>query len=147
MTHSNSEIISSNSLVTLHYRIRQSEGAILISTFESQPATLQLGQNELSPKLEQALLGLKNGEKKAIHFAAGEIFGMRHPDLVGRIPREDLPINDEIDVHTVISFTGPDGNPFSGLVLELDEHSALIDFNHPLAGKAVEFDVEIIGVL
>lgn len=147
MTHNDSGIISSNSLVTLHYRIRQSDGAILISTFESQPATLQLGQNELSPKLEQALLGLKNGENKSFQFGAGEIFGDRHPDLVGRIPRQDLPINEEVDVHTVISFTGPDGNPFSGVVLELDEHSALIDFNHPLAGKAVEFEVEIIGVL
>ncbi|WP_018411666.1 FKBP-type peptidyl-prolyl cis-trans isomerase [Methyloversatilis thermotolerans] len=142
-----SDTVKPDSLVTLHFRIALPEGgAALISTFESTPATLQLGRGELAPALEARLTGLAVGRHEVFDLAPGEVFGEHKPDLVERFARRDIPADIELDVHTVIEFTDNDGNKFPGLVRELDDQSALIDFNHPLAGRAVRFEVEVIGV-
>lgn len=139
--------IKSDSLVTLHFRVALPEGGpALISTFESTPATLQLGSGELAPALEARLTGLEVGVHQVFDLEPGEVFGEHKPDLVERFARRDIPADIELDVHSVIEFTDNDGNKFPGLVRELDEQSALIDFNHPLAGRAVRFEVEVIGV-
>ncbi len=75
-----------------------------------------------------------------------QAFGPHNPDLVQRLARADLPAGD-IGVMSMVEFAGPDGGRFTGLVRELDAESALVDFNHPLAGKAVRFEVEVVGVL
>jgi FKBP-type peptidyl-prolyl cis-trans isomerase SlpA len=86
------------------------------------------------------------GSHHVFELAPGEVFGEHKADLVERFARRDIPADIELDVHSVIEFTDNDGNKFPGLVRELDEQSALIDFNHPLAGRAVRFEVEVIGV-
>ncbi|MCL2658616.1 MAG: FKBP-type peptidyl-prolyl cis-trans isomerase [Betaproteobacteria bacterium] len=142
-----SNTIQADSLVTLNYRITQSGGATLISTFESTPATLQLGSGELTRGLENCLLGLSAGEYRAFELAENVAFGPRHTALVERIPRAALPANDtELEAGQVLAFTAPDGNRFSGQVLEVEADSIRLDFNHPLAGRAVCFEVEVIGI-
>lgn len=142
-----STLVAQDSLVTLHYRIATVEGHPLISTFESTPATLQLGRGELAPALEACLSGLAPGQRHVFHLQASQAFGEHQSELVGRIRRADLPADMELEAHTVVEFSAPDGNKYPGLVLELDDSSVLIDFNHPLAGKAIQFEVEVIGIL
>ena len=142
-----SQTILPTSLVTLNYRIAQAGGQPLISTFESTPATLQLGNGELSPALEQCLIGLVDGDKHVFELAEGEAFGPRNELLVERIQRSELPAEVELEPMAMLSFTAPDGHSISGLVRELDSETVLIDFNHPLAGKPIRFEVEIVGVL
>lgn len=139
--------IQPDSLVTLNYRISDDTGVSLISTFEATPATLRLGCGELSPSLEARLIGLEEGSHTQLDFAAGEVFGPHSPELVTRISRKNLPPDTELEVRSVLSFTAPDGAALSGQVLEFDAETLLIDFNHPLAGKAIRFDVQIIGVI
>lgn len=139
--------IGATSLVTLNYRISQLGGPALISTFESTPATLQLGNGELSSALESRLVGLTEGTHTSFDFAESEVFGPHSAELVTRIARKNVPDDAELAVQSVLSFRAPDGTALSGQVLEFDTESVLIDFNHPLAGKAIRFELHVIGVL
>ncbi len=140
-----------DSLVTLHYRVATADDIEVIATFGSTPATLQLGSGELAPPLEACLDGLPVGERHVFLLDPEQAFGPHNPDLMQRLPRSELPNGGEgIGVLTLIEFAvpgAPGGPKFTGLVRELDEDSALVDFNHPLAGKSIRFEVEVIGVL
>lgn len=140
-----SQIVQANSLVTLHYRISLPNGQPLISTFEATPATLQLGVGEILPAMEQLLIGLTPGVRHVFELEAEQGFGPHRAELVERVKREHMP-DEEIEAMSIMEFTAPDGSRYSGLVREIDEQSALVDFNHPLAGKSIRFEVDVIGV-
>ena len=140
-------IVRPDSLVTLHYRIGLGNDTELISTFDATPATLQLGCGELAPTLERCLSGLPVGERHVFLLEPDQAFGRHNPNLVDRIKRSALPADAELEVLAVIEFAAPDGSKYAGLVRELTDENAVIDFNHPLAGKAIRFEVEVVGVL
>ncbi|MBC9073941.1 FKBP-type peptidyl-prolyl cis-trans isomerase [Thauera sp. CAU 1555] len=140
------QTVQANNLVTLHYRIALDNGQPLINTFDGTPATLQLGAGELLPSLEALIAGLQVGERKVFELAAEQAFGPYRDELVERVRREHMP-DEEIEPMSIMEFTAPDGSRYPGLVREIDAQSALIDFNHPLAGKPIRFEVEVIGIL
>jgi len=140
------QIVQPDSLVTLHYRIALENGQPLISTFEGTPATLQLGAGELLPNLERVLAGIEEGKQQQFTLAPDEAFGEHKSELVERVQRRHM-AEENIEAMSIMEFTAPDGSRYSGLVREIDEQSALIDFNHPLAGKTIQFEVKIIGVM
>lgn len=139
-----SQTVAANSLVTLHYRITLPNGQPLISTFDATPATLQLGAGEMLPGMEQLIIGLEIGSNHVFELEPENAFGPHRPELMERVKREHMP-NEEIEAMSIMEFTAPDGSRYSGLVREIDAQSALIDFNHPLAGKSIRFEVKIIG--
>ncbi len=140
------QIVQPDSLVTLHYRITMENGQPLISTFEGTPATLQLGAGELLPSLERLLAGIEVGKRQLFALEPEDAFGPHNPELVERVKREHMP-DEEIEPMSIMEFVAPDGSRYSGLVREIDDQSALVDFNHPLAGKSIRFEVEVIGIL
>jgi FKBP-type peptidyl-prolyl cis-trans isomerase SlpA len=140
-----SQTVAADSLVTLHYRIAQPDGQPLLSTFEATPATLKLGAGEMLPAIERLIVGLPVGARHAFDLAAEDAFGPHRPELVERVRREHLPSQD-IEAMSVMEFTAPDGSRYSGLVREIDGTAALVDFNHPLAGKPIRLEIEIIGI-
>ncbi|MBS1210729.1 MAG: peptidylprolyl isomerase FKBP-type [Proteobacteria bacterium] len=136
------------SLVTLNFRVSHAtSGRVMFSTFEATPMTLQMGSGDLMPALETRLLGLSDGARETLQFAAGEAFGPYSEALVERVERRHIPATLQLEQDTVYSFPAPDGSSYPGLVRELTDEYALIDFNHPLAGQAVTVEVEIIGVI
>ncbi len=139
--------VKPDSLVTLHYRLATGGDTTLVSTFDSSPATLQLGGGELAPALEACLEGLAAGDHQTFLLPPEQAFGAHNPDLVQRLARKDLPDDARLAPMSMVEFSSAAGAAFTGVVRELDEDSALIDFNHPLAGKDVRFEVEIVGVL
>ena len=142
-----SERVKPDSLVTLNYRIASADDVEFIGTFNSAPAVLQLGNGELSPALERCLTTLNVGERRVFLLEPQDAFGPHLSEMVQRMPRAQLPNNDKLQVQTLFEFDAPNGARFTGLIRELDEQSALIDFNHPLAGKAIRFEAEIIGII
>lgn len=138
-------IVQPNSHITLNYRISLEDGTSLISTFESTPATLQLGNGDLSVNLERCLVGVMVGQKQIFPLAAEQAFGVHNPQLVETMPLSVLP--DDVEDMTLVEFTAPDGAKYAGLVREIVGDKATVDFNHPLAGRAIRFEVEVIGVL
>jgi FKBP-type peptidyl-prolyl cis-trans isomerase SlpA len=143
--------VKSGSHVTLHYRLSLESGADIVNTFGDKPATLLVGAGQIAQPLEDILLGLKTGHHSTFRLDAGAAFGERHPDLVQRVSlatlRENGMVDDDFTPGEVIEFNAPDGGRYAGVLKEIGETSALFDFNHPLAGQAVTFEVKIIGIL
>ena len=82
-----------------------------------------------------------------IELEPEQAFGQPNPRLVERIARNALPAGMELKENSIVEFTAPTGAAFSGFLRELNDTSALFDFNHPLAGKAIRFEVKLIGVM
>ena len=136
----------------MHYRLAGPDGADLINTFHDKPATLSLGTGELAPAMEARLLGLPEGTHRSFELAPGEAFGERNPELLQRVKRallDELGDPDErYSVGDVVQFPTPDGQgAYAGVVREVDGEVLVFDFNHPLAGRPVTFEVQLIGVL
>ncbi len=144
--------VQAGSFLTLHYRLAGPAGAV-IKTIGDKPATRTLGAGELSPAVEQRLLGLAEGVRTTFELPAGEAFGERNSEMQQWVARKLM--NELGDPHEkyapgdVVQFPTPDGlGSYAGAVLQVREDGAvLFDFNHPLAGQAVTFEVQIIGVL
>ncbi len=143
-----SETVQADSLVTLHYRLATADGVELVSTFDATPATLQLGSGELAPTLEACLVGLSvGGGRHTFTLDPEQAFGPHNAQLLQRLPRKELPAGGKIELHALVEFEAPGGGKFTGMIRELGDDSALIDFNHPMAGKTVRFEVEVVGIL
>ena len=145
-------IVEPASFLTLHYRLAGPQGDI-INTFNEKPATMSLGLGTLSPALEQRLLGLAEGTRLVMEIPAGEAFGDRISEMQQWVARKLLSeLGDPTEKYAagdVVQFPTPDGlGSYAGTVLQVNEEGGvLFDFNHPLAGQPVTFEVELIGVL
>ncbi|HVK31407.1 MAG TPA: FKBP-type peptidyl-prolyl cis-trans isomerase [Burkholderiaceae bacterium] len=144
--------IQPGSFLTLHYRLAGPDGAAVVNTFDDKPATLSLGTGELAPAVEARLIGLEEGSRHSFELAAGEAFGLRNPQLLQRVKLALLHELGDPDaayaVGDVVQFPTPDGQAsYAGVVREVGTDWLLFDFNHPLAGQPVRFDVHVIGVL
>ncbi|MEY4765974.1 MAG: hypothetical protein RI907_2647 [Pseudomonadota bacterium] len=146
--------VQHGSFLTLHYRLAGPDGEDLVNTFTDKPATLSIGSGELSPALEARLIGLTDGTRTTIELPPGEAFGLHNPEMLQRVAMKlmrELGDPDETwNVGDVVRFPTPDGQgSFAGVVRELDAGGEwiLFDFNHPLAGQPVTFEVQLIGVL
>ena len=145
-------LVQPGSFLTLHYRLSGPDGADVVNTFDDKPATLSLGTGQLAPAMEQRLIGLAEGEHRRFALAPGEAFGEHNPDMVQRVARsllQQLGAPDEAYSRgDVVRFPTPDGRgAFAGVVRETGDDWLLFDFNHPLAGQALSFEVQLIGVL
>ncbi|ABC36342.1 FKBP-type peptidyl-prolyl cis-trans isomerase [Burkholderia thailandensis] len=143
--------VKPGSHVTLHYRLALADGADIVNTFSEKPATLLLGAGQLAPSLEEILIGLKAGDHSTFRLAPEQAFGPRNPDMIQRVSlatlRENGMVGDDFAPGDLIEFNAPDGGRYAGVLKEIGETSALFDFNHPLAGQALTFEVKIIGIL
>ena len=144
--------VQAGSFLTLHYRLGGPAGDI-INTFDGKPATLSLGTGELSPAVEQCLMGMEEGARSTFSLPAGAAFGERNPDMQQWVSSKELKSlgdpNEQYAPGDVVQFPTPDGQgQFAGVVLQVAEGKGVqFDFNHPLAGQPVTFEVQLIGVL
>ena len=143
--------VQAGSFLTLHYRLCGPQGDI-INTFEGLPATLTLGSGELSPALQEKLVGLHEGDHQTFEVPPGAAFGQRNPELIQWISRRLLSEFGDPDetyqVGEVVQFPAPGGQgAMAGTVRQVQDDQVLFDFNHPLADQPVVFEVRIIGIL
>ncbi len=144
--------VQPGSFLTLHYRLAGPAGDV-INTFADKPATLSLGTGELSPAMEQHLLGLVEGTRATFELPAGEAFGERNPDMQQWVAKKLLTelgsADEKYSPGDVVQFPTPDGmGSYAGAVMQVREDGAVrFDFNHPLAGQPVTFEVLVIGIL
>ncbi len=140
-----------DSHLTLHYRISLAdEGVEVFSTFGAKPATIQLGYGHMAEPLERCLMGINEGDSKSFTLAATDAFGDRNPELIQTLSRATFDANStekDYELGDLVEFPTPDGGRYAGVLKQLNDQNAVFDFNHPLAGKRIQFDVQIIGVL
>lgn len=145
-------VVKPGSHLTLHYRLSLADaGTDVINTFGDRPATLQVGVGQMAEALERCLLGLAEGEHRAFELLPEEAFGERNPQLVQKLARESFDAHvdgaEDYRAGDVVDIGGPDGGRIAGVLKELTERYALFDFNHPLAGHRLRFEVHLLGVL
>jgi len=144
-------VVQPTSYLTLHYRLAAKNGDEIISTFRDNPATLQLGAGQLAAALEQCLIGLEEGAEQVFELPPEQGFGQRNPELVQQVSlatlKENSNLDEEYAIGDLVEFNAPSGGKFAGVLKSLDATSGLFDFNHPLAGQNIIFEVRIIGIL
>jgi FKBP-type peptidyl-prolyl cis-trans isomerase SlpA len=145
-------LVQPGSFLTLHYRLAGPDGQDVVNTFTEGPATLSLGTGQLAPAIEAHLIGLPEGAHESFDLPAGTAFGARNPDMQQRVKlallRELGDPEAEYSVGDVVRFPTPDGSAgYAGVVRECGPDWLLFDFNHPLAGQPVRFEVKLLGVL
>ncbi|HBO0871688.1 FKBP-type peptidyl-prolyl cis-trans isomerase [Pseudomonas aeruginosa] len=137
--------IGQESRVTLHFALKLEDGNVVDSTFDKQPASFKVGDGNLLPGFEQALFGLKAGDKRTLSILPEQGFGQPNPQNVQIMPRDQFQ-DMELAEGLLVIFNDAAKTELPGVVKALDEQQVTVDFNHPLAGKTLAFEVEIIDV-
>ncbi len=131
--------------VTLHFALKLENGDVVDSTFDKKPATFKVGDGNLLPGFEQAIYGLKAGDKRSLSISPEQGFGQGNPQNIQIMPRSQFQ-DMELSEGLLVIFNDAANAELPGVVKAFDDSQVTIDFNHPLAGKALSFDVEIIEV-
>ncbi|MDU4091995.1 MAG: FKBP-type peptidyl-prolyl cis-trans isomerase [Pantoea sp.] len=139
--------VQRDSAVLLHFTLKLEDGSTAESTrANGKPALFRLGDGSLSAPLEAELLALRAGDKKAFTLEPEAAFGNVIPDLIQYFSRRDFIQTGEPEIGTIMLFTGMDGSEMPGVIREIAGDSITVDFNHPLAGHKVHFDIEVLEI-
>lgn len=132
--------------VKVHY-LAKTKNEIIFDSKNLEPLKLTIGKNEVIPAFEEALVGMKKGEHKIINVGAKDAFGLYDKELISKVERKQLPPNVDLKVGQVLQIQEPDGNSIVVTLIGLDDKIATFDANHPLAGKDLIFEIELIEIL
>ncbi|QDF76130.1 MULTISPECIES: FKBP-type peptidyl-prolyl cis-trans isomerase [Shewanella] len=131
-----------------HMNIVLEDGSTADSTKASgKPAKLNIGDKTLSPAFEAELKGLKQGDKHSFTLEAADAFGESNPDAIHHMDRSKFPADMQLEAGVILSFAGPGGSEIPGIVRNVLGDSVTVDLNHPLAGRTVTFELEVIQEL
>lgn len=140
-----SKLIGPGKTVTLHFAIKLEDGQIIDTNFDKEPATFTVGDGNLTEGFEKALFGLEEGMKQTLKILPENGFGMSNPSNIQKVPRSQFE-GIELEQGLVISFSDAGNGELPGVVSEFDDKMVSVDFNHPLAGKQLDFEVDILKV-
>jgi len=141
---SHSELV--NKVISFNYTLKDDEGTILDSSANKEPLTFLSGSQQIIPKLEEALNRMIIGSKKNVKIAAADAYGEYSESAIQKIKKDQFPKEANIEIGMTYIANSPDGKQMPFLVSEINEQDVIVDFNHPLAGKDLEFDVELLDV-
>tara|TARA_R110000868_G_scaffold159_3_gene1739 strand:+ start:126185 stop:126652 length:468 start_codon:yes stop_codon:yes gene_type:complete len=139
-------LIGPESRVTLHFELKFENGDIIDSNFEKSPATFVIGDGSLLPGFEKKLFGLSSAEKATFTVLPEEAFGQPNPNNIQSFKRDTFAEDMDLQEGLIISFADASQSELPGVIKSVDDEVVIVDFNHPLAGEHIIFDVEIIAV-
>ncbi len=135
-----------NKVISFNYVLKDEEGTVLDSTENKTPLTFLSGSNQILPKLEEALDGMLIGGKKNVKIDAANAYGEYDEKAVQNLKKEQFPPEAKLEEGMRYVANSPDGGQIPFVITEVKEEDITADFNHPLAGKDLEFDVELVDV-
>ncbi len=138
--------VKENNTVKVHYTGKLSDGQVFDSSEGKEPLEFTLGKGQIIPGFEKGLIDMKLNEKKTITIAKEEAYGDINDDLRQEVKRTQLPQDITPEVGMGLVSKSPDGQEMNLLVVEVREESIVIDGNHPLAGKDLIFDLEVVEI-
>ena len=139
--------IGPNCKVELHFSLKLADtGELVDSTFEKKPAELVIGDGNLPAPFEAVIFGMKAGDRKIAQIEPKDGFGQHNPSNVQRIPKDQFDPSVELSEGLVVSFQDKAKSELPGVVTAIDDKMVTVDFNHPLAGRGLKFEVEILSV-
>jgi peptidylprolyl isomerase len=138
--------IQSGDVVQVHYTGKLQTGEVFDSSQGQEPLTLKIGEGKIIPGFERALIGMEPGEKKSFDLPPDEAFGERRSELVHVIERTQVPPDLNLEVGMQLALEGKGQDPIPAQVVNLSESTVTLDTNHPLAGKEISFEVELVDI-
>jgi FKBP-type peptidyl-prolyl cis-trans isomerase SlyD len=135
--------IANDSVVSIEYRLHLGDGKTIDESDPGEPLVYLHGYEQIVPGLEKALEGKKVGESLKVTVTPEEGYGEYDPDGVEEVPREDFPPDMELEAGGIVSATDEEGDEVDFLVKEVRPKTVVVDFNHPLAGKTLHFEVTV----
>ncbi|GAB3092352.1 peptidylprolyl isomerase [Aestuariicella hydrocarbonica] len=142
----NSLVIGEGTEVTLHFALKLENGEVIDSNFNTKPASFVVGDGNLLPGFERALAGMGAGEKNTFVIKPEDGFGQSNPNNLQVMPRDQFDDSVELVEGLMLSFADAQKAELPGIVSKFDDETVTIDFNHPLAGRNILFEVEILQV-
>ena len=133
--------------VNVHYTGKLEDGTVFDSSVEREPLEFTLGAGTIVPGFEEAVRGMQAGQSKTVTIPSQEAYGPRHDEMVLVIERTELPPELKPDVGQQLQMQQPDGRAVSVLVTDVSETTITIDANHPLAGKDLTFEIELLEII
>jgi len=144
---SESSAAKAGDTVQVHYTGTLDDGSKFDSSRGSEPLEITLGEGKLIPGFENAVLGMSVGESKQVTIPWAEAYGEHNPQMAQNIPRDAIPAEIELADGMTLHAQGPQGQALRFTVVSFDQESVAIDGNHPLAGKDLTFDLELMAIL
>lgn len=138
--------ITMHSQVLMHYSIALVNGTIVESSFDDEPVEIIMGNDDLPETMALAIYGLKVGDHQTLTLTPEQCFGEHDEDNIHMMPLSDFPQNLEPEIGVTYNFGTPEGDDITGTIRNINNNQVEVDFNHPLAGHALIFTVEILDV-
>jgi peptidylprolyl isomerase len=135
-----------NDRVKVHYTGSLKDGTVFDSSVKREPLEFTIGQGMVIPGFENGIIGMNVGDKKTISIPPDQAYGEHRDDLVGIVDRTRLPENVNPEIGTVLQARSPEGEMINVTVTAVTEAGVTLDINHPLAGKELVFEVDLIEV-
>ena len=133
--------------VKVHYTGKLDDGTIFDSSAEGDPLEFTIGEGQVIPGFEDAVVGMETSESKTIKVPSDQAYGPHHEDMVVKIDRDRFPDNLDPQVGQQLQIPQPDGRKIFVTVTEIDESNVTLDANHPLAGRDLTFDIELVEIV
>ena len=132
--------------VKVHYTGKLNDGTVFDSSSQREPLEFTLGEGQVIPGFENAVLGMESGETKTVTIPADQAYGQRRPDLLIEVDREQFPPHIEPELGQQLQVQQSNGQMLVVVVSEVNTDSVTLDANHPLAGHDLTFDIQLVGV-
>ncbi|WP_176249702.1 MULTISPECIES: peptidylprolyl isomerase [unclassified Sulfitobacter] len=138
--------VKSGDTVAIHYTGTLLDGSTFDSSEGREPLEFVVGSGQIIPGLDVALPGMAVGDKKTVKIGSADAYGPLNPEMRQAVPREGIPADIPLEVGTQLQMQTPDGQAMPVMVVEVDEATVTLDANHPLAGKDLQFDIELMKI-
>ena len=132
--------------VRVHYTGKMDDGTIFDSSADREPLQFKIGEGQLIPDFEQAVIGMNPGESKTVNIPADRAYGPHQKEMVMEIDRKEFPVDLEPQVDQRLQVRQENGNIFAVTVTNVTESKVTLDANHPLAGKDLTFDIQLTEI-
>lgn len=140
------DLVQEKNNVSVHYTGTLENGEVFDSSRDREPLSFEVGAGQMIPGFEKAVKGMKLNETKKITIEPSEAYGELKPDMVQKISKEQLPPELEVHVGQQLASQMPDGQQIVVTVKDITEEEITIDANHPLAGKTLNFEIEVVDI-
>lgn len=132
--------------VAVHYTGKLEDGTVFDSSENREPLAFKIGEGQMIKGFEEAVLGMEVGQKTTVSLEPEDAYGDRSQDRILKVPKKDVPSDIPTDIGTQLSINQENGQQVPAIIMDADADSITLDANHPLAGKTLVFDIEIVSI-
>ncbi|MBW2516875.1 MAG: peptidylprolyl isomerase [Deltaproteobacteria bacterium] len=140
------DTIENGHFVSVHYKGTLENGEVFDTSEGRHPMEVEMGAGQVITGFEKALMGMAVNEKKNFTIKPEEAYGYRDESLTHSFARSEIPAEMNVEVGQTVALSSPEGQQVPAQIVEADDQKVVVDLNHPLAGKTLTFDIEVVGI-